>query len=163
MRAYKTERNTDMVTPAQLTLRAMLKRQRGFSLIELMITVVIISIISAIAYPSYTQYTLRANRAEVRAILLETVQFLEQNCTTANRYDQTSAGAAIVLPFLTSPKAGTKKYDITAAYGAAPAQTFTLSAAPTGIMTGDACGTFTLDNTGIQGNSAGTTAECWGR
>ncbi len=162
MRAHKIERHADMVTPAQIELRVMLKRQPGFTLVELMVTVVIIGILSAIAYPSYTQYVLRANRAEVRALLLESVQFLERNYTTANRYDQTSAGTDIALPYLTSPKTGTTKYNITAAYGVAPAQTFTLSATPTGVMYGDVCGTYTLDNIGIQG-SGGTIAQCWGR
>jgi type IV pilus assembly protein PilE len=151
-----------MITLPRLALRAMFKRQPGFTLIELMVTVAIIGILTAIAYPSYTQYVFRANRAEARAILLESVQFLERNYTTANRYDQTSAGAAIALPYLTSPKVGTAKYNITAAYGAAPAQTFALSATPTGVMATDTCGTYTLDNAGIQGSS-GTIAECWGR
>lgn len=144
--------------------------QAGFTLIELMITVAIIGILAAIAYPSYTQYVQRANRAEARGLLLENAQFLERNFTTANRYDQTSAGTAInsaALPRTQSPVSGTAKYTITVAMGTAPAQTFTLSAAPTGSMTGDSCGTLTLTNAGLQGAAGQTSgtvvANCWGK
>lgn len=140
--------------------------QKGFTLIELMITVAIVGILAAVAYPSYTQYVQRGNRAEARSILLENAQILERNYTTANRYDMDSTGVAPVI-LATSPKSGTKKYDIAPAYGAAPAQTFTLSATPTGSMAGDACGVITLTSTGLKGAAGVTTdaivAECWGR
>lgn len=139
--------------------------QTGFTLIELMITVAVVGILAAIAYPNYTQYVQRANRAEARSMLLENAQFLERNYTTANRYDQTSAGATInsaALARTQSPENGTAKYNLTVAIGAAPAQTFTLSAAPTGSMAGDACGTLTLTNTGVQG-AGGVVADCWGK
>jgi type IV pilus assembly protein PilE len=143
--------------------------ETGFTLIELMITVAVIGILAGIAYPSYTQYVQRANRAEVRSMLLENAQFLERNYTTANRYDQTSAGATInsaALPKTKSPENGTAKYNITVAMDAAPAQTFTLSATPTGSMASDACATFTLTNTGLQGLSGSpslSVANCWGK
>jgi type IV pilus assembly protein PilE len=146
-----------------------LSRQTGMTLIELMIVVVIIGILAAIAYPNYAQYVQRGNRAEAKSILLETTQFLERNYTLANRYDLDSVGNAVVLPFTTSPKgstATTKKYDITVAYGAAPAQTFTLSATPRNSMVGDKCDTLTLTNTGVKGLSGSPTfsvSECWGK
>ncbi|MDD5033543.1 MAG: type IV pilin protein [Methylococcaceae bacterium] len=141
-------------------------KTRGFTLIDLMVAVAIVGIIATIAYPSYMEYVRRANRSEAKAILLETAQFLERNFTVANRFDKDSAAADIVLPYTHSPKSGTAKYDITVTYPAAGActlgQCFTLSAAPTGSMTGDACGTYTLTQAGVQG-SGGTVADCWQR
>jgi len=137
--------------------------QTGVTLIELMITVAVIGILAAIAYPSYTQYGQRAARAAARALLLENAQFLERNYTTSNRYDQTSGGATInsaALPRTQSPVSGTAKYNLT--LSAVAAQSYTLSAAPTGSMAGDACGTLTLTNAGVQG-AGGAVADCWGK
>jgi type IV pilus assembly protein PilE len=141
---------------------------QGFTLIELMVTVAVIGILASIAYPSYTGYVERARRAEARAMLLENAQFLERNYTAANRYDQTSGGAAIdnaSLPKPQSPESGAARYNMTVAVAA---QTFTLSATPVGIMSGDACGVFTYTNAGLQGaagvaDGSSVVAECWGK
>ncbi|HBP5388065.1 TPA: prepilin-type N-terminal cleavage/methylation domain-containing protein, partial [Pseudomonas aeruginosa] len=48
-----------------------MKSNRGFTLIELMIVVVIIAILAGIAYPSYDEYVKRGNRTEGQALLSE--------------------------------------------------------------------------------------------
>ena len=142
--------------------------QAGVTLIELLITVVIVGILAAVAYPSYQSHIATANRAEAKSILLETAQFFERNYTTNGCYHRTdnacASAANQTLPFAQSPKTGTAKYNITVAYSTtAPCtlgQCYGLSAAPTGSMTGDACGTLTLAHTGAQGAAA---ADCWQR
>lgn len=140
-------------------------KHRGFTLIELMVTVAIVSILAAVALPSYRDHVRQSSRADAKAVLLDNTQFMERNLTEANRYDQTSAGAATALPYTQSPKTGTANYTIGFASGSLAATTYTLQAAPTGGMTGDACGTLTLTHTGVKGVTGGTltAADCWNR
>src|SRR5690242_3105801 len=53
-------------------------RTHGFTLMELMITVVIIGILATIAYPSYTQYVIRSNRSAAQSFILGVANQQEQ-------------------------------------------------------------------------------------
>ena len=127
---------------------------RGFTLIELMIAVAIIGILAGVAYPSYTQYVLKANRADAKAILMETAQFMERYYTTNSTY----AGATVLSAVSPKGSSGSSvKYAVS--FTADPSATaFTLQAVPGSGQSNDACGTLTLSNTGAQTPS---TAGCW--
>lgn len=51
---------------------------RGFTIIELMITLMILAILAAIAFPSYQESVLKAKRTEGRAALMKTMQQQER-------------------------------------------------------------------------------------
>ncbi|RZJ14387.1 MAG: type IV pilin protein [Haliea sp.] len=62
------------------------KAARGFTLIELMITVAIVAILASVAYPSYRSYILKSKRAEARTALADLMQQQERFMTQRNCY-----------------------------------------------------------------------------
>jgi len=104
---------------------------------------------------------------------MEAAQALERTYTTNNCFnwdgDSCDADADTATGLLgilqRAPKdalAGDQFYDIS--LSAVARSTFTLRAVPTAgnAMDGDACGTYTLTNTGVQG-AGGSVADCWQR
>jgi type IV pilus assembly protein PilE len=146
------------------------KTARGFTLMEVMVTVAIIGILAAIAIPAYTSYIQRANRVDARKQLLEAAAFLQRCFSQNNDYRCAPAGlATMTAPFDQAPDApAVAKYIISVQPGGGGigSTSYELRAAPTGVMSNDECGIFTLNSAGVRdiiATSGRTATDCWGR
>ena len=102
-----------------------MRRNFGFTLIELMITVAVIGILAAVAYPSYTKYVVRANRGEAQAYVMDLAQREQQYLMDARTYASTETALNA-----TQPASVQRNYTITFAVSAGSPPTFTITAAP---------------------------------
>jgi type IV pilus assembly protein PilE len=128
----------------------MKNKNRGFTLVELLIVIAILGILGAIGYPAYTSHVKKANRADGIDSLLSLAGHMEEYYMNNDTYVN-----ATVLNALSSD--GLYRLAITSADGF----TYTLTATP---VKGDAeCGNLTLNSLGQKGVSVvgATVANCW--
>lgn len=136
-----------------------MKFAKGFTLIELMITVVIIGILSAIAIPAYSQYVVRGKLSEVGAMLSDARTRQEQFYADNRNYGAAGGACGSTL-------SSGQHFSIACACAAAVApsttcQSYTLTASSLAGKGLGAAGdyAYTLDNTGAKSttNYAGAT------
>ncbi len=155
----------------------MRRNQHGFTMIELMITLLILGIVASLAVPAYRNYVLRANRTEARSALLALAAAEEKYYLQCNTYvstldstkDNTCAatGVAASLNFPSTSERGYYTITVTAAN----ANTWTATAVPVSSQPqskDSKCQYFYIDSSGqkkggTSSGSATTQSECWAK
>ena len=129
------------------------KSQGGFTLVELMITVVVISLLAMFAIPAYNDSVAKGRRADAKSTLTALAAkqgqyFMDNKTYTATLSDLAASSTSI-----------DGHYTISAV---ATATTFTLTATP--ASSDPKCANFTLTESGEQGVSGDNSANpelCW--
>lgn len=132
---------------------------RGFTLIELMVTVAVMAVIASIAFPNYMEYVRRSRITEATGALATTRVKLEQYYQDNKNYGSTASACGIAMP-------SAKYFTFSCNWGAGgTSQSFLMTA--TGKASDGMGGyTFTVDHNNTQRttafpNAAGLPVNCW--
>ena len=118
----------------------MIKKQDGFTLMELMITVVILGVLASFAIPSYMSYATESNRSDAHVALVRMADLQERWYTLQKTYAQQAD--------LASVGGSTTEHDYyTISITAADVNGYTLQAVAKGSQVNDTpCVTITLNS-----------------
>lgn len=126
--------------------------RRGFTLIEMLITLVVLGLLMAVALPSYRAQVRKSTRAEAQAYLLAVVAREQQFMLDTRAY------AALGDVGVGTPANVAAAYTVALVPVVGPPPGFSLTAVPTGDQTSEPCGTLRIDHNGSR--SADKTG-CW--
>lgn len=122
-----------------------MKSVKGFTLMELMITVAILGIIVAIAFPSYQQHIVKGNRAAAQAFMMEVADRQKQYLLDARAY-----APDLDTLKVTPPASVAKFYGTPAITLVTTPPGFTITATPLSGTSQSGDGELTLDSNGTK-------------
>jgi len=131
----------------------------GFTLVELLVTVVIVAILAAIAYPLYTHYVEKSRRSAAVTALQRVASAEEKFYATNNAY--TDQMTNLGYDKNSNIPAPTNDDWYAVSVTSANPDTYTITAVPKNVQANDSCGTYKLSSTGAR-SAAKSVSQCWG-
>lgn len=126
-------------------------KQRGFTLMELMITIAIIGMLVSIVLPSYMEHLKKGRRAAAQAHLMDVAQREQQYLLDARSY-----AADLATLNITTPSDVSDYYAIAITVGDGAPPSFTATATPIAGTPQASDATLSIDSTGSK-----TPADKW--
>lgn len=132
-----------------------MKMQKGFTLVELMVTVAVIGILAAIGIPAYNDYVIRGKLVEATSALSDARVKMEQYFQDSRTYD---AGGGVTCPAAIA--AATANFN----YACSGLSTTAYTITATGIG-GLSAFSYTINQANTKGSTTpwGDSATCWVR
>lgn len=156
--------------------------RRGFTLVEVLVTVVIVGILFAIGVPSYRSYTIRTNRTVAKAAIAEIASRQESWYVDHKGYatglsrlgypadivylgsDQVTSAASSTSSLYKLSLAGNYTLTTCPTYGTPDRTGYSILAEPINAQQGDTlCGKLCLTSTGLKSAGGTQPANCWKR
>ncbi|MDH3452320.1 MAG: prepilin-type N-terminal cleavage/methylation domain-containing protein [Gammaproteobacteria bacterium] len=122
----------------------MIHRQRGITMIELMVVVVVVALLASIALPSYTDFVTRSRRSEAMNALVEMANLQER--FFSNSTPSTYTSDFTDLPYPTATENGMYQLSIVVN----STLSYTLTATPIAGTSQAGDGALRLNTTGIR-------------
>lgn len=144
---------------------------RGFTLIELTVTMLVAAILFAVAVPTYTNSVRKSRRTDARSALLDVAGREERFMSTNTAYTNLQANlgyAASGTATITSLPIGSGYYTLTVTSPdttqAGVTNSFLATATAIGKQTSDVCATLSINQLGQQtatGTDPNPNTDCW--
>lgn len=128
-----------------------LRRNIGFTLVDLMVALAIVGVLAGIAYPSYVKQIVKSNRAAAQAVLMEIAQKQSEYLLDNRAYASDVDTLHVSVP---SKVSGLYTITITASASSPPS--FTAKATPIAGGKQESDGELTINSAGAK-----TPADVW--